>query len=100
MPWDARMWFHRAVDDAVEPTMSRTRRVAVLLTVAIALFAVGLTVLISQRVESEPVEAAPTTTTTTTTVPTTTTTTVPVPVPVVPVSTPLASPIGEIAVYD
>ena len=79
--------------------MNRTRRVAVLLTLAIALFAVGLTVLISQRVESQPVEAAPTTTTTTT-LPPTTTTTVPVPVPVVPVSTALASPIGEIPVFN
>jgi hypothetical protein len=91
------MWFHRGVDDPSVPTTARVR-VAMLLTAAIAVFAVGVAVLITQSRESTPAEAAPVVTTTT--VPTTTTTTVPAPVPVVPVSTALASPIGEIPVYD
>lgn len=67
------------------------RRLAALLGASVLTAAVGLTVA-AVRDDAEPVVAA--TTTTTTTAPTTT-----VPPPVVPVSTDLASPIGEIPAY-
>lgn len=75
--------------------MSRRRRMAVLLTTAIALLAAGLAV-VAHSLDSEPAEAAPVTTTT---MPPTTTTE-PAPTPEVPVSTPLATPNGEIKAYD
>jgi hypothetical protein len=91
------MWFHQCMDDGADVRARPRPRVAALLAVAFALLAVGVVVVVD-RLDTAPAEAAPVTTTTST-IPPTTTTTVPVPVPVVPVSTPLASPNGEIPVF-
>ncbi|MGH9275810.1 MAG: L,D-transpeptidase [Acidimicrobiales bacterium] len=88
------------MDDAAETTGTGASRMTVLLTAAFAVVMCGLAVLVDQSLESKPAEAAPMTTTTVAPTTTTTTTTTPAPVPVVPVSTPLATPIGEIPVYD
>ena len=85
------------MDDVAELSGPRRVRVAVL-SLALAVLAAAVAVVIADRVGSDQVEAAPVVTTTTTTVPPTTTTTAPQ--PVVPVSTPLATPNGTIDVYD
>lgn len=91
------MWFHDWVDDHLGVTAKRPRRVVALLAAPVALLVFALTAVIVRSFESEPAEAAPTTTTT---IPRPTTTTVPEPTPEVPVSTPLATPNGEIKAYD
>jgi lipoprotein-anchoring transpeptidase ErfK/SrfK len=68
---------------------------AAVLAAPMAALLVG-SVVVVRSLDSEPARAAPTTTTT----PPTTTTTQPKPAPVVAVSTPLATPNGEINVYD
>ncbi|MEO7428733.1 MAG: L,D-transpeptidase, partial [Acidimicrobiales bacterium] len=78
------------------PVATATRRRLALALVAVPVVAL-LTVVVARGPGSDPAQAAPRTTTT---VPRTTTTTIPKPRPVVPVSTPLATPNGEIKAYN
>ena len=92
------MWFHRGVPDDAGVTARSWRPKVALLALPVALLMIALAVVVVRSFESEPAEAAPQTTTTTSTVPPTTTTTAPP--PVVPVSTPLATPNGEIPTFN
>jgi hypothetical protein len=77
---------------------NRPRPTPLALLVACAAVVIVAMTFVVTRDDPAPAVAAPTTTTSTTSVPTTTTSTVPP--PVVPVSTNLASPIGQISAYD
>lgn len=89
------MWFHHRVEVRVEGA-PRRRRVKARLAAPCALLTLGLAVMVGCGLERE-ATAPPTTTTL---APTTTTSTTSVPAPVVPVSTPLATPFGEIPTFD
>lgn len=87
-----------------DPPVSRRhlldRAVIIPLVLSILVAAFALVEVGSRLFEDVSAEAEPTTTTTTSTAAPTTTTTAPEPQPVVPVSTTLASPNGNVPVYD
>ncbi len=91
------MWFHGGVAEHMEVVPDRRRAVALFVVITV-LVAAALAIVIVHD-DPVPTAAAPASTTTTTTDPPRTTTTSG-PQPVVPVSTPLASPNGEVPTYD
>jgi lipoprotein-anchoring transpeptidase ErfK/SrfK len=94
------MWFHREMADHLQETR-RTRQRApwwALLPLLVALM--GIVTVVARSLEPAPADAAPQATTTTTIPATTTTTADPGPPPEVPVTTPLATPKGQIPTFD
>jgi len=90
------VWFHRGVTDRAEGAPRRRRRAKLLLAAPCALLTLGLVVVVDRGGEPEAAAPPPTTTLP----PPTTTSTTSGPPPVVPVSTPLATPFGEIPTFD
>jgi lipoprotein-anchoring transpeptidase ErfK/SrfK len=97
------MWSNRAMGDGTDTISTRDQRLRALLAIPLALLVATLSIVLVRTADSGPADADPILPglfSTTTTRPPTTTTTAPKPRPHVPVSTPLASPKGEINVYN